>query len=148
MSPQSSPEAEIPSNSIPSRPDDEGQLTPDCDSPLLLLFFGRPPLCVGCDTVLPPRFCGVELYYQDGTVNPFRVLAPVCSPVCQKLLIDESHAVGMPEGKAWPHQKLRSALDDPDQFAGVIDLSHENIVRVALDTILAAVFAAKSGQIV
>ena len=88
------------------------------------------------------------MYYQGGAGNPFRVLAPVCSPLCQKLLIDELHAVGMPEGKAWPSQKLRTALDDPDQFAGVIDLSHENIVRVALDTILAAEVAAKSGQVV
>jgi hypothetical protein len=117
------------------------------ENPLWLLFLGRPPLCAGCGKVLPPRFCAVEVDYADGAGNPFRVLAPVCSPLCQKLLIEERHALGMPEGKAWPPQKLRTALDDPDQFVGVIDLSHENIVRVAVETILAAEVAAKSGRV-
>jgi hypothetical protein len=124
------------------------QSTQGSENPLWLLFVGYPPFCPHCSTVLGPRFFAVELPYKDGLGNQFRLLAPVCSPICQERLITEHNALGNPGSIAWSPQKLRFALDDPAQFAGVIDISYENFVRLAVDTIIAAEIAAKSGQVV
>jgi hypothetical protein len=90
----------------------------------------------------------VEVPYEDGIGSLFRLLAPVCSPICQELLITEQNALGNSGSIAWSPQKLQFALDDPAQFAGVIDISYENFVRLAVDTMIAAEIAAKSGRVV
>jgi len=105
----------------------------ESENPLWLLFLGRPPLCAGCGTVLPPHFCGVEVRREDGAGKPFRMLAPVCSPFCQELLIDDEATAGRLDSVAWRPEKLRAALDDIENFDGVIDLSIENLERIIVE---------------
>jgi hypothetical protein len=121
--------------------------SPERENPLWLLFVGYPPFCACCYTILGPCFCAVEVPCEDGAHNFFRLLAPVCSPLCQKLLITERNALGKPGNIAWSPQKLRFVLDDPAQFAGVIDVSDENIAQLGLEMIIAAIGAAETGHV-
>ena len=72
---------------------------------------------------------------QDGVGKLFRMLSLVCSPFCQGLMIDDEVAAGRPECTAWPHEKLRAALNDIDNFDGVIDLSLENLERIIVEAL-------------
>jgi len=72
----------------------------------------------------------VELRQQDEAGKPIRVLAPVCSQFCQELLVDDEVSAGRLDSVAWQPEKLRAALDDIENFDGVIDLSIENLERI------------------
>jgi hypothetical protein len=75
----------------------------------------------------------LEVHREDEAGNSFRILALVCSLSCQKLLVDEEVAAGRPECRAWQPENLRAALEDSENFKGIIDLSIENIARRIVD---------------
>jgi hypothetical protein len=77
----------------------------------------------------------VEVRRKDESGKPIRVLAPVCSPFCQELLIDDEVAAGRLDSVAWQPEKLRAALDDIENFDGVIDLSIENLERIIAEAL-------------
>jgi hypothetical protein len=124
------------SSPIPPGPrNDQEHLAQVRGYPLFLLSLGRPQSCAGWSALLPPHFCGVELRQQDEAGEPIRVLAPVCSQFCQELLIHDEVSVGRLDSVAWQPEKLRAALDDIENFDGVIDLSIENLERIIVEAL-------------